>query len=456
MIDITLKDFNNLDGCRVVNTPEIDKFFSISIDSRTIKPGEIFWALKGDTFDGHDFVIDAIKRGAALAVVSLKNVPKYESLQIPLVAVQDTLIDLQRLAHLHRKKFTIPILAITGTNGKTTTKEMVAWILQTKMKVHRTSGNFNNLIGTPLTLLKLESQHEIAIIELGSNKPGEIKKLTQIVNPTAGLITNIGRGHLEYFSSLEGVAREKTQLFKSLKRNAMIFLNRDDPMLPAFPLRRTSLWSFGFDESKKVRVLGNLLEMDHQGCGIWSLNGKVTIRMKTPGSHNVSNALAASTVALAYGYSPGEIKTALESYSAYDKRMQVVKTGSITILNDSYNANPDSFIPALHTLNEMAMTKSARKIAVLGDMLELGLKSIPLHEELMYKLLEFNISAIFTLGKECALAAQVLRDRGYEFIFTCETHEQLAKKLKKYLQKGDIVLLKGSRGMRMEKILGYL
>jgi UDP-N-acetylmuramoyl-tripeptide--D-alanyl-D-alanine ligase len=456
MIDITLNDFNKLDFCHVINEPEYETFFGISIDSRTIKPGEIFWALKGDTFDGHDYVVEAIKRGGALAVVSRKNASKYESLHIPLIAVQDTLKDLQRLAHLHREKYKLPILALTGTNGKTTTKEMIAWILQTKMNVHKTSGNFNNHIGTPLTLLKLEAHHEAAIIELGTNRPGEIKDLVRIVDPTAGLITNIGRGHLAFFSSIEGVAREKIQLFRCLKRNALIFLNRDDPLLPAFPWRRKSLWAYGFEESQKPRVLGTRVEMDSNGCGIWTLNKKTKIHLKIAGNHNVSNALAASAVALAYGMHEDEIKKALESYTAYDKRMQIIKTGTVTILNDSYNANPDSFIPAVATLAEMIKKKQGRKVVVLGDMLELGLQSIPLHEELMFKMLEYDISAIFTLGKECALAAQVLRDRGYEHIFTFDTHEQLAKKLKKYLKTGDMLLLKGSRGMRMEKVLAYL
>jgi UDP-N-acetylmuramoyl-tripeptide--D-alanyl-D-alanine ligase len=456
MIDISLNDFHKLPGCQIINPPESKEFFGISIDSRTVKPGEIFWALKGDTFDGHDYVVEAMKRGAVLAVVSKDNAAKYESLHIPLVAVKSTLKDLQKLAHLHRQKYKIPVLAITGTNGKTTTKEMIAWILQRKMNVHKTSGNLNNHIGTPLTLLKLEANHEVAIIEIGTNKPGEIKDLCHIVDPTAALITNIGRGHLEFFSSLEGVAREKTQLFRCVKRNATIFLNRDDPYLPTYPLRRKTLWSYGFDASKKVRVLGNLIELDGNGCGIWTLNTTTTIHLKIPGNHSVANALAASAVALAFGMSEKEIKEALESYIAYDKRMQIVRTGMVTILNDSYNANPDSFIPAIQTLDEMGKKKQSRKVVVLGDMLELGLQSMPLHEELMFKLLEYDISAIFTLGRECALAAQVLMDRGYEHIYSFETHEQLAKKLKKYLNKGDILLLKGSRGMRMEKILAYL
>jgi UDP-N-acetylmuramoyl-tripeptide--D-alanyl-D-alanine ligase len=333
---------------------------------------------------------------------------------------------------------------------------MISWILQTKMNVHRTWGNLNNHIGVPLTLLTLNSEHDISIIELGTNHPGEIAALCEITRPTAGIITNIGRGHLEFFSSIEGVAREKTELFKFLNRQGTIFLNRDDPLLPDFRSRKKTLWSYSLNPDIEVRVRGQLIELDENGMGIWRLNDKIDIHMKVPGMHNVNNALAASAIALHFGFSESEIRDSLQSFLAYDKRMQVVRNGDIMIINDSYNANPDSYLPALQTLEHIARQKRSRKIVVIGDMLELGINGEALHQELMLTILDHNVDGVFTLGKDTALAAELLRDKGYKNIYSFDTHNELGKSLHDFMRSGDIILLKGSRGMLMEKILAYL
>ena len=230
---------------------------------------------------------------------------------IPLIAVTDSLSALQQMAAIYRKKFRVPLLAITGTNGKTTTKEMIAWILQTRLNVHRTWGNLNNHIGVPLTLLTLNSDHQVSIVELGTNHPGEIFMLSKIAKPTAGLITNIGRGHLEFFSSIEGVAREKLELFNNLSKRSIIFLNIDDPYIPFFPQRKKTLWSYSLSKKKDVRVFGTIESTDNEGCTKWKLNDRVRIQMKVQGLHNVRNALAASAVGLYFGFSEMEIKDIL-------------------------------------------------------------------------------------------------------------------------------------------------
>lgn len=458
---ITLADLKKIPDSYMVNQPGPEimnrNIRGISIDSRSLKADQIFWALKGPKFDGHDFIVDAVRSGAAAVVINKSHVRKISPMGAPILVTKDSLKALQMMASMHRRKFKIPVLAITGTNGKTTCKEMIAWILQNKMTVHRTWGNFNNHIGVPLTLLTLNSEHNVSIIELGTNHPGEIAMLCNITRPDAGLITNIGRGHLEFFSNIEGVAREKTELFNCLGRKGVIFLNVDDPLLPSFPGRKTTLWSFSLDNFENARVTGKLIELNQDGAGLWELNGTTKIQMAIPGIHNVKNALAASAVALYFGFTESEIKDALESFSAYDKRMQIVKNGQTLIINDTYNANPDSYGPALQTLEHMsAQRKGSRKIVVMGDMLELGLNGDSMHQELMFNVLEYNIDGIFTLGEGTALAATMLRERGFREIYSYKNHAALGAALKKFIHPGDIILLKGSRGMQMEKILAYL
>jgi UDP-N-acetylmuramoyl-tripeptide--D-alanyl-D-alanine ligase len=457
---ITLADLKKLPDSYMVNEPasvELKKNVrGISIDSRSLKANQIFWALKGPKFDGHNFIIDAIKLGASAVVINKSHAHKISAMGVPVLVVKDSLVALQKLAAQHRRKFSIPVLAITGTNGKTTTKEMISWILQSKLNVHRTWGNLNNHIGVPLTLLNLNSEHDVSIIELGTNHPGEIAALTAMTRPTAGLITNIGRGHLEFFDTKEGVAREKTELFNFLKSRGVIFLNRDDPLLPSFRLRRKTLWSYSLDNDPDVKVSGRLIELSPEANALWELNERTRIQMKVPGLHNVQNALAASAVALYFDFSEQEIKAALESYKAYDKRMQIVKNGKITIINDSYNANPDSYLPALETMEHMSEKKNRRKLVVIGDMLELGQNAESLHRDLMHKLLDFNVDGIFTLGHFTSMHADELKKLGFQNIFTFESHQELGESLRDFMKPGDIILIKGSRGMQMEKVLASL
>ncbi len=457
---ITLADLNKIPDVRIINAPspaEMRKVIrGISIDSRSLKVNQVFWALKGPNFDGHDFLKDAIKKGAAALTIDKSNIHRINGTGIPVFVVSDSLKALQQLAGKHRQKFSIPVLAITGTNGKTTTKEMIAWILQTKMNVHRTWGNHNNHIGVPLTLLTLNSEHDISIVELGTNHPGEIAALSKLVKPTAALITNIGRGHLEFFSNIEGVAREKIELFNSLSKRGIIFLNLDDFRLPRYSQRRKTVIRYSVSGDAAAEVNGELLGFDDNGNGRWRLNGRTTIQMGIPGVQNVNNAVAASAVALHFGFTEEKIKDALERFLSYDKRMQIVQNGNVTIINDTYNANPDSYLPALQTLELIASRKRARKIVVFGDMLELGLNSEALHQEVMFNMLEFTIDALFTLGDAAALGARMLKERGFENIFSFNDHQSLGHALKKFLKAGDIILLKGSRGMQVEKVLAYL
>ena len=457
---ITLADFQELPESYMVNAPNEEELHKvirgISIDSRSIKANQVFWALRGPRFDGHDFVIAAIKQGAVAAVINKTNVGYLSDRGLPLIVVRDSLVALQKMAALHRRKFSIPVIAITGTNGKTTTKEMVAWILQTKMNVHHTEGNLNNHIGVPLTLLELNSLHDISIVELGTNHPGEIDLLSSITKPTAALITNIGRGHLEFFSSIEKVAQEKLTLFSNVPKSGTLYINLDDKRLASYSNRHENIWYFSLNGHVKAMIQGNFLELNDQAAGIWQLNTSETIQMQIAGVHNVRNALAAASIAISLGFNEKEIKSALETFKPYEKRMQIIKNDNITIINDSYNANPDSYLPALETLNRLAQKYNNRKLVVMGDMLELGEKSLTLHQDLCSALLKYEVYGIFTLGKACSNAAKSFKKKGFKNIYSYDSHEALATNLKKFLKPNDIILLKGSRGMQMEKILAYL
>jgi UDP-N-acetylmuramoyl-tripeptide--D-alanyl-D-alanine ligase len=334
---------------------------------------------------------------------------------------------------------------------------MIAWILQTKFRVHKTWGNLNNHIGVPLTLLHLTSDHQISVIEMGTNHPGEIAVLTSLVQPTMALITNIGRGHLQFFNDLDGVAREKLDLFKYTLPKGLLILNKDDARLSVYTSSSHSLYSYTLQESTTADVHGKVIGFDESGTGIWKLNDKSVINMKIAGRQNIQNALAASTVALYSGFQEEEIKSALEKYTAYEKRMQIIQNGNWTIINDSYNANPDSFSPALETLLQLAAKQNCRKILVIGDMLELGNSSDQLHQEILHMAYSSNLDGIFTLGESFRKAAKKFKTKNPAADINCFlSHQELATALKKFIKANDIILIKGSRGMQMEKILAFL
>lgn len=457
---LRLKDFRWLSNVVLSNFPKgkaaAHNLRGVSIDSRTIRSGEIYVAIQGEKLDGHNYVQDAVQKGAAAVMITKEKLSRFSTIQVPIIAVDNTLNSLQELANRHRKRFRIPVLGITGTNGKTTTKEMIAWILQKKFNVLKTQGNLNNHIGVPLTILRLTSEHDIAIVEMGSNHPGEIKALCEIATPNMAMITNIGRGHLEYFASIEGVAREKWQLFEAISSRGIIFLNDDDRRLPKFSRRRKSVWRYSLQTKKQVRAFGQFQKLNAEGAGIFTLNNSTKIKLQVPGIHNVRNALAAASVGLYFGLTEKEIARALSNYSAFDKRMQVINSAGLVFINDTYNSNPDSFIPAVETMNHIAANEKKRRFVAMGDMLELGLESETMHQELLMNLLDFDIEGIFTMGKASNNAAELLAEKGFDKVHPCTSHEQLATELKAMAKPGDIVLLKGSRGMQMERVLAFI
>ena len=432
------------------------KITGVSTDSRKVAGGDVFIALKGTTFDGHAFVVDVFSRGAAVAIVDTSfdtgAVPDK-----PLLVVEDTTRALGELAHLHRIKFEIPVIAIGGSNGKTTTKDMVSSVLGSGFNVLSTEGNLNNHLGVPQTLLRLRKGHNIAVVEIGTNHPGEIDCLCQILAPTHGLVTNVGREHLEFFKSVEGVAQEEGVLFDYLrtKKKRVAFVNADDEFLRSRARGMRRQVTYGM-HAKRVDISGRIVGVDDTGCASFEYTGKMalqrgTVRLGIPGEPNVMNALAAIAVGRTFQLSKKRIQKALESFRPTTKRMEVLNYGGVLVYNDTYNANPDSMISALKTLASAKI--SGTKIAVLADMRELGDHAKEEHARVGRAMAELGIDYLLTygeLGREIHDAAQM------QYAFHYEQKNVLAEYLAELVTPGDAVLVKGSRGMRMEDIVTFL
>ncbi len=452
-MSLTLKDLKLLRPRRIKQPEALQgrAFAGVSTDSRTISPGELFVALVGENFDGHAFVAGARQRGAVAVIVGR---PVAEASRLPQIVVDDTLVALSRLARNHRRKFRIPVIAVAGSNGKTTTREMIAAILRTDRNVLSTAGNLNNHIGVPLTLLRLREEHEIAVVEIGTNHPGELAALLKILEPTHGLITNIGLEHLEFFGSLKGVAKEEGALFRSLAGRGTAFVNADDSETVRLGKAVRRAVTFGF--SRGLDVSGSALQFDARGCPEFRVGGKKVarsfpVRLPVPGAHTAANALAAAAAGVAFKVSPRRIQAVLQQFQAVSKRMEVLSIAGVTIFNDTYNANPDSVIAGLKTLAGAAV--QGKRIAVLADMKELGTGGPAEHARVGAVLSELGIEYLLTYGE----AAKHYHDSAQvTFAVHYDQKNVLAEYLAELITPGDAVLIKGSRGMAMEDVVSFL
>ena len=417
----------------------------ISTDSRTIGEGDLFVALVGERFDGHDFVDGARQAGANGAVIS-----KQIETDLPVVIeVKDSLIALGDIAAFYRRKFNLPIVAITGSNGKTTAKDMTTSALSQRFSVFQSEKNYNNQIGIPSRLLELNDGDELAVLEIGTNRPGEIERLSRIVKPTVGVITNIGHSHLELLGSLEGVAKEKGAL---VERVDCAVLNADDSMTPQLARRVCGkITTFGCRSDADVSA--HEIEIQSIGKPSFTLriNDRDATRINLPclGIHNVSNALAAASVGIWAGLTPAEIRDGLENYQPANMRMQPIECNGLYIINDAYNSNPESLRKALEFLS--GTRTPGKRIAILGDMLELGEESEKLHFEAGMNL-PANIDALISVGTRSRDIVRGATDH-VETTFACETAREAARQLHEISRSGDVVLIKGSRGMKLEQIV---
>lgn len=424
--------------------PQDIVFSGVSTDSRQTKQGDLFFALVGDRFDGHDFISQAVAKGAAGAVVS-KPI-SVES--IPVFRVSDTLRALGDLATFYRAQFAFRCAAVTGSNGKTTTKEFLAACLGTRFKTIRTQGNFNNLIGLPLTLFNMDDSYEAGVFELGMSLPGEIARLAQICKPELAAFTNIAPVHLLTMGSIEAVAKAKYELVESLSEGSIAVINIDDDYLRdwlnAIPCR---VVSYGIDRHADFKVEG--VDFAGAGNGRFAING-VKFEIQFPGRHNIYNAACAIASACSFGCELANLVKPLRNLKPYHLRSEILQTGGITIINDCYNANPVSMKSAIETL--MSYPGGGRRIAVLADMLELGRDEIAFHKEIGEVLDRTGVEALFAFGK---LANHYLENyRGHKEYF--DHKRALSIALQKYIKPEDVVLVKGSRGMALEEVTDFM
>jgi UDP-N-acetylmuramoyl-tripeptide--D-alanyl-D-alanine ligase len=428
---------------------------SVNTDSRKIQPGELFIALVGERFDAHDFVAQVAHDGAAAVVVS--RMPAHaEDLGCAVILVPDTLLALQNLARAYRELLNPLVIGITGSNGKTSTKDLVAAVLRRKYKVCATLGNFNNHIGLPLTLLRMEEGDNCAVLEMGMNHHGEIAVLAGIARPDAAIITNIGVAHIEYMGSREGIAQEKGMLAEAVPHSGVVVLNANDDFSSAIAARahaRVILAGVGEGD-----VVATLNESDARGSQ-FTLNldghGVVDVQLPVPGEHMVGNAALAAAIGWHFGVAPRDIAAALSEVQLTKGRVQVKSWRGVTVLDDSYNANPDSMRAGLKTLAGLKVP--GRRVAVLGRMGELGPHAESSHREVGSYAAELGLDAVFTVGDEAALISdQASASTGHGDYRNFPTHARVAACLTEWLHEGDAVLLKGSRSAGMEQVLTHL
>lgn len=437
-----------------------DVFCGVLTDSRRAGRGSVFIALEGERLDGHAFLEDALRRGAGCLVVHRK-VRVRGLREASVIRVRDTLQALGDMARYWRRKTAPKVLAITGSNGKTTTKELVAAIVERasmdgrrlKGKVLKTAGNYNNLVGLPLTLLGLTGKEKVAIVELGTSQPGEIRRLTEIADPDIGLITSIGPAHLTGLGSLTGVAREKGELFRRMSTGGTAIVNLDDPWTRRLG-RRVKGKKITYGRSGSVRAEGarNLGEKGME----FTLRVKGVrrrVRVRLPGEHNLANALGAAAMAFGLGVDPKVIGKGLERVRPVPMRMFIERMKGVGIINDAYNANPASMEAALRTL--MKMGGPGKKIAILGDMLELGRQSERIHRELGEFVARHRVDRLYLLGRYASQVKKGALRGGLadEQVRIGKNHRIVAQWVRRQTRRGDWLLFKGSRAMAMEKVL---
>ena len=427
----------------------------VAIDSRRLIPGEAFVAIRGKRLDGHRFIEDAAHRGASCLIVSHVPTPTNGSSSLPTILVRDTTEALGDLARFHRRRLGQPVIAITGSCGKTTTKELIAHLLGGGEDVLKTTGTQNNHIGVPLTLLRMTPRHRMAVVELGSNHPGEIAYLSAIAEPDVAVITNVGPVHLEFFGSLMGVLQEKLSLLDAVPPEGSVVLPGDqlDVCLEA---------KHHVEAEARVVTFGTTDRCDLQALDIQKTAQGMTLRLRDQASqwtiplvgyHNVENTLAALACAWAVGVPLSTAKERLGSFEPVPLRSQVMRRNGLTILNDCYNANPLSFARALETLRDLEVH---RRLAIVGDMLELGAYAPSAHQAIGRMATQLGIDAIMAVGDYADEVAKGVREGRADGVTTYRTVQELLQELPSMLQQGDGLLVKGSRKLNLEQVTDFL
>ena len=426
---------------------------AVSIDSRTLGVGEAFFAIGGHTLDGHQFIAEAAARGASCLVVH--HLPDELPLGVPVVLVDDTTRALGRLSAFHRSRFQLPLVAVTGSNGKTTVKEMIATLLGTRWSVLKSAGSFNNQWGLPLTLLQLSPAHQAVVVELGTNQPGEIASLARICRPTVGVVTTVAAAHTEFLKTLDGVGEEKAALVRAIPREGSVVLNWDDRRVSEMAaLAGGRVIRVGSGSGAQLRAAGVAERIGELHFTLEIEGRRSPVRLAFSGRHNVTNALLAAGAALALNFPLPEIVAGLEAARPVKGRLIWRRAGSVRILDDTYNANPASMRAALDAL---AVARGrGRLLVALGDMLELGELAREAHREIGRLVAALGVAEFVGMGPRMKNAVEAAREAGLDESYHVEAFEDAVALLLKRLAPNDALLVKGSRGMRMERVVDTL
>ena len=413
--------------------------YTVTTDSRTITPGCVFVALKGEHFDGNDFALKVAEDGVAACVIAdRQNLPKHERLFV----VDDSLKALQDLAKYHREKLGLPIIGITGTNGKTTTKELVSVVLSKKYNIIFTQGNFNNQLGVPLTLLRIKPDTELAVVEMGASHPGDIDELTEIGKPNYGIITNIGRAHLEGFGGFEGVIRTKNEMYQYIaKHDGMLFVNRDNDLLMDLA-KDIKMMTYGTNNDADVK--GEILSANPYLSVEWNSQ---KIDTQLVGDYNFENVMAAICIGTYFKVAANDIVEALSNYCPTNNRSQVIETGKNRVVMDAYNANPTSMSHAIKNFRNICKDDN---LLILGDMRELGTESEQEHKNILELLKKLNFKNVYLVGPEFSKIYSSSKFSSFNNV------EELAQYLKQHPVSGFDILVKGSNGIHLNKIIDSL
>lgn len=453
MEPITIQEIvNAVNGRLLCGSPDA-RVTSVSTNSRELAPGALFVPIKGERVDAHQFIPMALEKGAAAVLTQ-----QHEAAAGPgaWIRVMDTPAALQALAAWYRSRFAIPVVGITGSVGKTSTKEMVAAALSAKREVLKTAGNFNSQIGLPLTLFRLERHHEVAVIEMGMSDFGEMARLSAVARPNRAVVTNIGVSHIGQLKTQENIRAEKLHIIDQFDETGVLYLNGDDLLLSQLrenPPCKT-IW-YGMQPWCDYRAEHIEVQGEETSFTMVTPEGRMQASIQAIGIHNVYNALAAAAVARDEGLSPEEIKRGLAGYQSLAMRQQIHHLGRLDVIDDSYNASPDSVKSGLNVLE--TLQNKGRKVAVLADMLELGEASRQAHEDLGHYVAECGVSLLIAVGKEAYSIAQGARGTGRAIeVQTCADNREACECLQKRLKQGDAVLVKGSRGMRTDEIVAWL
>lgn len=441
-------------GARILQQGRRDMLYrNVTTDTRTVGEDDLFAALKGEKFDGHDFIEQAVSDGAAGVIVE-DAARLYPDGDYTIFVVKNTRKAYQDLALFHRRRFSIPVVAVTGSAGKTSTRALIATVLEQKYNVLQTEKNFNNEIGLPRTLLQLTKEHGACVVELGMRGLGQIKELADIAEPTVGVVTNVGKSHIELLGSQAQIARAKGELIEALGSDGTAVLNQDDKRVAAMAGKCKGK-VVGFGIINDAPVMAGTIKNSEKGLSFTCrcFDQVIDVHMAVIGTHNVYNALAAVAVGRLLGLSEHQMQKGLAEYKGVPMRQELVNIDNVVFVNDAYNANPASMKEAVDTLVTLT---GGRKIAVLGGMLELGDWAEKEHEKIGTYLADKKVDVLIALGDEARFMAKAAKAAGMNEVYIVTTHAEAAAVLRRIMRQGDTVLLKGSRGFAMEKILPYI